>query len=360
MEHSGKASLAPAAEKREGLWPGAEQLAIVTAGLATILYVIGFVVVNAYNSALGISDQSLLSARYVSAGVLLCVAAMVYYFFVWQRIVNLASKGFHAPAGSKLFVAYLHNYYLLEVIFACCFFSAWFVALLVRTEVAVLMQICTILAFIIDKLIFKVGMPGTFPRSRFVLSGLVLSSSVLAFAVAGLLDTALAVSFGLVVTFSILGVKILTSEGWADGTDRVWAVAYLSLTAGLLAAVFGMTIYDEISPSFGGGKPAKVQVVFAGGADPEVVRVIEAVRPEVRLISDDQDSVSFLIGEAASAPTVIRMQRGQVAALHFEREDLPSPYRALIERFWASKPVETSPSSVGSSPSAPASAASSR
>ena len=117
-------------------WKAFEKAPTLLAAVSSVLYVFGFLVVTGFLGSKGVHDHPLLSSRYIMAGGLTAVCSLMYYFFVWRRVWNRVRNGikFH-PKHSGTFRTYVINYYVIEDLFNCAFFSIWLVAILVRVTI---------------------------------------------------------------------------------------------------------------------------------------------------------------------------------------------------------------------------------
>lgn len=298
----------------------------------SLLYIPGFVVVNAYMATKGVTEQPLVSSRYVAAGALFLAACLLFYFLVLKHVVRRAQTGFTMSSDwPGWFQAFMHQYFLIEALFRAAYFSAWLIAITTPSVSALAALALTGLAALGDAWIFTRAAWG--PMKRFVSSGVLLIAVLLAFGVMGVFDPTMAAVFGVALLFLVAAVTALTSDGWKSGEDRSWGLVFLGIY-GLLAAVgFGATVYGGIAAKYGGGAPAKVEVVLTASADEGVRNAIASGKQGVFLLASTEDEYVFELREDAQRKSTFRLAREQVAALRHDSASTANDYVRLVEEF---------------------------
>ena len=272
-------------------------------------------------------EQPLVSSRYVAAGCLFLIAAVVYYFFVWKTAAKRARDGVRLRSDfSPAFAAYVHNYYLFENLFACCFFAAWLNGITAPSLEAALAQVLTAVVFGLDQALFATKIWSRSPRLAFVLSGILLFLGFTAFIVISAFSPPLFATFSVAMVFLLVTVTVLTSEGWKSGVDRVWGMTYLAIYAALAAAAFGATVYGHLSPRFGGGASPKVQPVWAPELDESLKRLFSDAKDGIYLLASTEDSTVFELAQGSNVRKVVRVDRRFVTGIVFDAIPLSFAY----------------------------------
>jgi len=119
----------------------------------------------------GVTEQPLVSSRYVSAGALLLGASVMFYFMVLRHVVKRAQDGIKMSSNwSEAFKTYIHNYFVLEALFRSCYFSAWLVAITAPSVASEAALVMVNVAGGIDRVIFQTNKIST--KAKFVVSGI--------------------------------------------------------------------------------------------------------------------------------------------------------------------------------------------
>lgn len=318
MESSDLKAINPA-PSAESPWKSLEKAPALLAAGSTSLYVLGFLVVTGYLGSKGIHDHPFLSPRYVMAGALTAACALMYYFFVWRKMARRARDGMRVrPDTSAAFRAYLTHYFVVEDLFNCAFFSIWLVGIFGTSAYSQIFGIAVAAVYLVDQGIFAWCGP-RYPRLSFIMSGLLLAVSTSAFvAISGFYSPLLA-AFGVTLTFTLVGMAVLTSKDWSQNQDRLYGFCYLAFTAAVAAIAFGTTVYGQLSPRFGGGQPPLVKVIFSKEADANIRTLVETTATEAFLLADDKDTLTLELRGPANAQRILRLDRNLVQAIQFER-----------------------------------------
>jgi hypothetical protein len=231
---------------------------ILTAG-ATVLYVIGFVVANAYRSRYEIVRFEPFRGRYAAAGLLFATVALIPGFFgwnvgAWYRMGEVKEKTRGLRPGKlkrQLISAF-------AVPVGCCF-SAILTWSLLQSAVVGHVALWWLAVFALPV------------ESAFATSG----------------------SF-------VTKMRLSRLSWWSQlSRERMGAVFFLTIAA---AAVFGAGVYPHISPAFGGSAAALARVELKPSS---VSAVLEAAfRRPVAVIDRDEQLIDVVACTDSSASIV--------------------------------------------------------
>lgn len=295
-----------------------ERLPVLAASASTALYVLGFIVVTSYLATNGIYDQSLLSTKYILAGALTAVVMLTYYFFVWRKVVERIQSGvrWHQKLTEPM-RGFLDVYYVVEHVFGCCFAALMLLTILGHHEYSPI-QISVFLAFCIDFVLIKFGGYKHFPRVCFSISFILNSAAISLCLLFGYFYQPLLSLIMVFLTITLTGSLVMTSIGWRSGEDKHYGVFYIALYVVLGVIGFGATVFDQISPKYGGAQPANVAVYLAADADDEIKKLFKSNEGKTFMVLETSDSSTFRLGTAEEKPNFVKLERGLVKGVVFQ------------------------------------------
>jgi hypothetical protein len=300
----------------------------------SLLYVPGFVVVNAYMATKGVTEQPLLSSRYVAAGGLFIVASLFYYFLVLKPVVHRARDGIAMNAAwPSWFHGFVHNYFFLEALFRAAYFSAWLVAITTPSAASIAALLLTTVIGAVDGVIF--ARRWLSPISRFLVSAGALVVGLLGFGFLCVLEPTMLGLSTAATLFLVAVTTVMTSVGWRSGDDRSWGMVYLSVYGLLAAVAFGATTYGGIAAKYGGGAPVKVQVVLSASAEDQIRKALEGAKAGVYLLASTDDALFLETRANAQHKSTTRIERGQVSAIMFETASTAEGFHQAFEQLAA-------------------------
>ena len=242
-----------------------ESVARLSAVVATLVYLSGFVVVAAHHARFGFVNVGFFRTRVITAGILVAVltltpaglATAASAFFVSPTTGNL-------PRGGRRLVDWL-NYWLWFYPNSLAF-ASFFVLLSNHL-------------FLADpKRWWWIAVPSLFVGVAFS-GGLILKRPLVrlaftGFVVAGFVGGLLAMhDFGLFVLelslwFYFCGVACLCRDWFGPLTPSLWPLAVVIAVSALW--LFSITIYGEIGPQYGGGEAVSLLLYLSPDAPPIV------------------------------------------------------------------------------------------
>lgn len=327
-----------------------EKAPVLVAALSTTLYVVGYLVVTGFLGSKGVHDHPFVSARYIMAGGLAAICASMYYFFVWRKTERRARIEMVYPANfTAAFKGYITYYFILEDLFGCAFFSIWLVGIFGPDTNAQFYGFVAGAVYLIDQSMFT-HFGSKYPKTYFVVSGLLLGISITAFVLSSAVAPPLLAVFTIASSFTFISTAVLTSEDWSQNRDRVYGATYLALSAAIAAVGFGTTVYGELSPRFGGGQPPSVKIVFSQEADISLRAQIEAASAQIFLLNDDKEQLTLELRDHANKQQVLRLDRGLVQAIQFERVVRKDGLFELISTHLAAMTASAAPASTLAKP----------
>lgn len=295
-----------------------ERLPVLAAGASSALYVLGFVVVTSYLASKGIYDQSLLSTKYVLAGALTVVVMLTYYFFVWRKIVERIQNGvrWHQKLTEPM-RTFLDSYYVVEHVFGCCFVALMLLTILGHHEYGPI-QMIVFLTYGIDLVLLRSGGYKRFPRVCFTVTFILNSAAITLCLLFGYLYQPLLSLIMVFLTITLTASLVMASAAWRSGEDKHYGVFYIALYVVLGVIGFGATVFDQISPKYGGAQPANVAVHLATDADDEIKKLFMDNEGKVFLVLETSDSSTFRLGTAEGKPNFVKLDRGLVKGIVFQ------------------------------------------
>lgn len=297
----------------------AEQAPVLLAFVTSVLYGMGFLVWTSYLASKGISDQSLLSTKYVLAGALLAIVAVAYYFFVWRHMAKRAVRGYGSPKDmGKVFRVFLDTYFVGEDAFACCFVSAWLTGFLCPDVFAEPAQIVLLLGFTLDRFLFGSKIVNKRPRLTFAISFLLQGACMAFFFLFAALYPPLLSLFFTLLSVTIVGQFILTSSVWKSKEDHGYSIFYLGFMMLVGVVAFGATFYEHVSPKYGGAAPARVSVTLAPDAEKMIRDAFSQAKSDLFLIVDSDSATVFRLGSAQTQTKVVRLDHKLIQAIFVE------------------------------------------
>lgn len=309
-------SLPTGGKEKSGL---TEKLPSLIALATSLSYGMGFLVWTSYLASKGVSDLPLVSARYVFTGALMAFIATAYYFFVWRKMARRVAVGIAAPPGiSKRFLGFLNLYFIGEDITACCFVAAWLAGFLMPYAYAEPVQITALMAFAIDKWLFRKGAATRWPRAVFAISFILQVVCNIFYVIYAIFNPPLLAIFSLFVTMTILGSVILTSGDLKSERDRYYAIFYFCSMLLVAVATFGSNVFGHISAKYGGGELPRVQVLLAQELDDTARKALASAGDRLFLLVDTDNMSTFEVGAAPGQTTCIRLDHKMVRALVFQ------------------------------------------
>lgn len=305
-----------------------ERFPVVIAATSTTLYVLGFVVVTSYLASKGIYDQSLLNTKYLLAGALTAVVMLAYYFFVWRKVIDRIRIGvrWSEPFGDA-WRTFLDTYYSIEHVFGCCFVAIMLLVLAGHNEYAPI-QVYVFIVFGVNFLLLRWGIYKRFPRLCFITTFALNSWAIASCIAYGYIYQPLLALILLLLSMTVVGSVVMASESWQSGKDRIYGIFYISLYALLGIVGFGATVYEHISPKFGGAAPAAVEIFFSADTDEQIRKRFDANSNKVFLILETDTNSIFRIDDPAGVPNYLQVDRRLIRALAFTpttKPDLDTP-----------------------------------
>jgi hypothetical protein len=296
-----------------------EKAPIVLATMSSTLYVIGFVVVTSYLATNGINDQSLLNTKYLLAGALVCTTMLGYYFFVWRKIVARVREGISwpSPIGSFLRV-FLDTYYVVVDVYACCFVATMLLGLFGYASEYIAVQILLTLPFVFDVVLINTSAYRQYRTSCFVVTFITYSVAVMLYLLFAASHQPLLSLILVLVSFTIIGSVVISSPTWKSGEDRAYGVFYLTLYMLLAVIGFGATVYEYISPKYGGGASTQVSVHLSSEADASIQRAFNEHSGKVYLVLQTDTNSTFRFGDATEDSRYFQVDRKLVKAIQFQ------------------------------------------
>lgn len=305
---------------------GLEKIPTLLAISTSVLYVLGFLVVTSYLASKGIYEQALISPKYIMAGALIAVIVAAYYFFVWRKVVSLVRDGIRWPSQvTPAFRIFLDTYYSIEMVFACCLVSAWIGGLLISNLYVLPMQLVLFFAAIFDLLLLKTGVYRSRRKTAFIVTFGVNVISILGFFFYGILNPSLFTLWSILLAFTIIGSVVISSSPWKSGEDKIYGVFYLFVVGVLGIVSFGATVYEHISPKFGGAEPSRVSVTLDSESNDEIRKNLATAAGKVYLVLDSDLSVTFRLGDDTKDAQYLRLDRKLVKSMLFERPPRKEP-----------------------------------
>ena len=301
---------------------GIDKLPTIIAISTTVLYVLGFIVVNAYMTTKGITEQSLISSKYISAGVLLLVVSLMFYFFVLKHTDNRARNGVLLNlAWSNIFKIYIHNFYFLEDIFSCCFFSVWVLqigassigTLSLAVVMSTLVAICNLLS---DSKTLPI-------RAIFILKGLLYLLGVTIFHLVGTYEQTLTYlffsSFVFYCAYVVAATTFENSQKLSSsfgklliGLNTGWGQTFVGIYAIIAATIFGAFTYGHITPRFGGGSPPRVEPILAENANEQIKKIFNDANQGIYLLTVSDKTAIFEVDKDGQEKKVIQIPSDQL------------------------------------------------
>lgn len=305
-----------------------ERLPVFAASASSVLYVLGFIVVTSYLASHGVYDQSLLNAKYILAGSLIAVVMLAYYFFVWRKVADQILNGMHSHSklsGVSQFL--LVGYYVVEHAFACLFTALMLLTLLGLHEYSSI-QTIVFLTFGIDLFLQKSGCYAKFPKVSFSLTFFLNGVVFIACFVFGYVHQPLSSLIAIFLTVTLAGTVVITSEGWRVGGEKYYGIFFISLYVVLGVIGFGATVYEHISPKYGGALPVKVQVHLDQDVADDIKKIFSQSGENVFLVVESSDYSTFRLGELGDGELsrFITLDRDLVKAVLFQSPSNKAEY----------------------------------
>lgn len=316
-----------------------ERVPTILAASSATLYILGFIVATSFYVSRGINDPVLLSPRYIMAGALVALTLLGYYFFVGRRLLTFGRRTVEEPPrfGPK-FRGFLQAYDFLEVIGACCGAAAWIGGLLISDISALPAQIVFVIAYLLDAALFRSVIRDRYPRTVYGLSALVQFVAISIFYIYCAINLSLLYLLAEYIGFTLVGIMVFTSPSWRSG-DRSYGIFTIALI-GLLGVInFGATVYENISPKFGGAEPPRIEILLAADASEELKNTIMNSSSDLYLLLEADSSITVRLGREKNSRS-LRMDKKFVSGVIFTRHEpkklnLPpylEPIRFLMEK----------------------------
>lgn len=254
------------------------------AGVASLVYVLGFAIVNIHLASFGIFAFSLGRARYISAGILFSLVHMLISsiaFFAW-------------PLAIPLLLPKLDGFFTKNP-------SVWRVMARDETKLRLVLGILIIIVIIILS---------SEPSSDLFLGPLVIFEVLFFMSFTGWY-LRLTQVMTLVPTFEIgafVGLLLITLIAWSSG------------------------VYPNISSAYGGGAPVKVQLVISDAKNANLFTEIgfdvkNGVTSPVDLLDNSGDTLIVLLSDDKGEKYAVELEKSLVANIVYlsKRKITPTP-----------------------------------
>lgn len=259
-----------------------------------------------------------------------------------------------ASGGDGSFAGLVRTNIGCELIFRCQYAAAMIVAIAGANPYGLLAYSAALVAGATEMWVLKTRWA---PQTKLHASTVILVLGTVTSFVCAIGAPALIALFGIFWLASTLLGVVLSSPGWSLGEDRPYAMFYLMLQLLINMAFFGVFVYGELEPRFGGGKPPAVSIALAGSPE---TKSIGQGNP-IYLIGKHDDRLIIEERPRSGSPTV-----HFVAASEVKLMSVPAPglvqvythamtlaYQAVADAFGLAQSVPKSsipaPSSVGGS-----------
>lgn len=307
-----------------------EKLPLAVVACTSVLYSAGFIVVNSFFATKGQTDLTLVNAKYLMAGAMLCVLAAMYYFVVFRKILSISNS---QEALRAKYPAWFYNYlglYLeLEVYFSCALWACWIVLIFLPTPGQSAPAIVAIsIVFLLDTWLFWNAAMAEKTYTKYFVSGAAYTAAAAYFGwhlATEVGHSALRNLFFTAIVFSMSAMWMLTSNSWRKNTNRPYGYTYLGIAGIIAAAAIGAFCYGSMSQKFGGGLLPRVEVLLAADTDVEVKALLSAPESTAYYLAGDKDFYTFLVQPLKQAEQVIKVDRAQIKAVIFTSQENQSP-----------------------------------
>lgn len=261
--------------------------------ISASLYGIGYLVVTSYLASKGISDQIFLTSKYVLTGLLTTIIICFFYFFIWRKLPELVEKNpLFVKTKNKFALLIYSTYFLIELTYRILFTTIIILSTTGKSELTPFLIFFGI-PFFIDFLFQKISIYEKSPNVASFISS-VLYATWICIAFIYIRENKIVLNlFTQLAGLTIISIFIFYSDSWIKNRDRIYVIFYYIFYVAGVAISFGSTIYEEISPKFGGGNPIQVEITLHKDADDALIKAI-AVNPNDTFLITQTDHQTIL------------------------------------------------------------------
>jgi len=294
----------------------------VVAVSTVAVYILGFIVVNAFLARWHTASFDLANAQYIAAGLIFLAFLGIFYFVVWRRFVNINHdiEAFSAcsadcswpMAWNLFFVVFV----LVELAFGAVVAAFWTAALLFRGTREQLGYLGFLSAyFVIDYYaLVRMRVYATRPFLALPLSFLfqlaIVISAVFYFADDAIF-TFIIIYFCLVLVGGLI-VDMTNSMKISLPFTCFWIGTFLMV----IAAMFGALSFQYVKGSIGGGEARDVEVYFAQSAPYQLLNSFGSrAGGPARLIQLAETPNSWILSRERSSEETVRVSKDAIIAI---------------------------------------------
>lgn len=288
--------------------------------LAGLLYIFGFLVLNANLSKSGVVDYEFVDARYILSGSVYAYFLVCFYLFAGRTVVHsprwLSEDLVHYQKlglDSKWnFIVFLH--WLVNAGFSCCMSAGLFGLAAFGDRESAFFYSILVASFLVLYWFDTTNHDIKHPRTHLLVLLAVRTAATVAFFAnpeSGLLATTFALTLAL---FFFINLVLDTVARHGATKDRLtYSSVYAVVILLTLAIAFGATLYGSVSNKIGGARPQKVAISLTSEASALIPKELLAGAPAQisgALIHQTDKFVYLLVSEKT-----IRLRNADVVAI---------------------------------------------
>lgn len=327
---------------KQPLDPAALSQAVALSSL--LLYVLGFVIVNAHLAKWDVASFDFANAQYLAAGLLFAVFAAIFWFLVGRRIQNIENDFVEfAKLGREYKWPRTWAFFCLFQVFAELSFAfvvgAYWTASIFhqRSTQQIALTGALVVFFLIDyyvlwnKKIYQRAPAIALPIAS-IFHVLVVVTAFYWFPDAGITRIVI-VYFG--ITFVL---NFVLDIGRRRETNAVFAMFWTAVFVLGTAATFGASIYGHIKTSVGGGQARRVEVILNAAVPASLQsKLLGGSSTTAPILIYAETSDAIFLSRGSDAGEVIRVSKSAIAGVvTFEHKD----------KLEANYPVQPTPDST--------------
>ncbi len=269
----------------------------------TVVYLIGFVVVNTYLSGTGVFRFEIINSQYLSAGVLTLIVFIIFGLLVGRKVYYVSSDFIELeklvfdktkPLKSFLWRVFSFLYILIEIYFSIVF-GVYLTANIFfeNFEADFKLDLIIFGLFVVDY--YFLWRNDLYNRNPFIILPLVSAFFIITiyFFLKDINDSRVILLLFIYVSMAIILYFVLDfyefTYEFTNGKNYLVLVITIILTFIILAVFFGKTLYGEVKRGLGGGKPMIATLVVNDQVPQVIDNILEVknnITSEIELYSE--------------------------------------------------------------------------